>query len=145
MIKKSYHHDPNRHDGKVILLVEDEPLVSHTLEQLLVYAGYSVLYAGTRQDALAWCRKYPGPIHIALIDLSVDNMQGNETGQDLHALRPGISILMMSGHLGPDLIRKGLLSRQTHFLQKPINPEELFTKIERLLASSQHDAGALPA
>jgi DNA-binding NtrC family response regulator len=126
---------------KVILLLEDEELVRRTLQQLLSYAGYKVLEARTGKEATAICERYPGPIHIALIDLSIDNMQGLSAGRCLTAARPDLKILLMSGHFGPELISKGILTLETHFLQKPINPDELFIKLERMLDKSHSDAG----
>ena len=88
-------------DGKIILVVEDEPRVRDVLVEALHEMGYVTHTASTAQAALVRLRE-DGPVDLLFSDVV---MPGGMTGLQLCAaarqLRPGLRILLTSGYTPP--------------------------------------------
>jgi CheY-like chemotaxis protein len=126
-------------DQFVILLAEDEPIVRNMIRAILTAEGYFVLDVADGVQAVELSRKYPGTIHLLLTDLRMPNLGGAKAAQTITAERPGIRLLVISGH-GSDDIREEMASRA--FLRKPFLPEALRKKIREVLDSpSEPQAG----
>ena len=90
--------------------------------------GYFVLTAGNGEVALLLSQQYPGHIHLLLTDVVMPNMSGVELSKRISAERPGIQIVLMSGHSFVENINP-----MHAFLQKPFVPEQLSDTIKELL------------
>src|SRR5271163_5082789 len=88
---------PRSTDG-TILIVEDQPGLRALTEEILSSAGYSILAASDGADALRIAEEYSGPIQLLLTDVTLPKIGGIETAARLHALRPDMKVLFMSGH-----------------------------------------------
>ena len=51
----------------------------------------------------------------------------------LVSLRPGMKVLFMSGYTDDAIVRHGVLSEGTAFLQKPFTPDVLVRKMREVL------------
>ncbi len=115
----------------LVLVVEDEFLVRMNALSLLEEAGFSVIEAGSADDAIALLESRKD-IRIVLTDI---NMPGSMDGLRLaHAIRnrwPPIELVLTSARKrvrNEDMPERGL------FLSKPYKPSEL-VKMVRSLAS----------
>lgn len=59
--------------------------------------------------------------------------------------RPAIRVLYMSGYTDDDVVRRGILDRQTTFLQKPFTPRSLARKVHEVLGGRAPARQAAPA
>ena len=122
---------PQAPDGQaVILLAEDEPMVRNMIRATLTSQGYCVIDAVDGAQAVELSRTYEGAIHLLLTDLKMPNLDGAEAAGIISAERPGIRVLVISGH-GSDEIRTKMASRA--FLRKPFLPAVLREKIRDVL------------
>src|SRR5262249_40155668 len=83
--------------GATILVVDDEPVVLETVRDGPTAPGYQVLTAGGGEEALQVGQADQGEIALALVDVVMPGMGGPEVVQRLHASRPDLKILFMSG------------------------------------------------
>jgi two-component system, cell cycle sensor histidine kinase and response regulator CckA len=60
-------------------------------------------------------------------------MNGRELMEKLHALRPGIKGLYMSGYTADIVALQGVLDRGVHFIEKPFSPIALAEKVREVL------------
>jgi two-component system cell cycle sensor histidine kinase/response regulator CckA len=120
--------------GGTILVVEDDPLVRSMARRSLVEAGYQVLEAANGREALALANGEPG-LRAVLSDLAMPEISGRELARRLREIRPGVPVLFMSGYTGDDVIRRGLLEGGVPFLEKPLSPEALVSKLGQILDS----------
>jgi len=104
-------------------------LIANSLTQ----AGYSVLSAAGGEQALDIVRAHPHPIHLLLTDVVMPGLNGREVSERVLAIRPSTRILFMSGHSDDSLLRTGIETSGTHFIQKPFPMEALVSKIVELL------------
>ena len=125
-----------------ILAVDDDRQVLHFLDQALNSAGYRVLLADSGWNAIEAYEKSRDHIHLLLTDLKMPNLDGAKAAAIISAERPGIRVLVISGHASDD-IRKEVASLA--FLRKPFVPAALREKIRELLGSTPgSQPGAMP-
>jgi two-component system cell cycle sensor histidine kinase/response regulator CckA len=118
---------------ETILLVEDDPLVRELAFEILQSRGYNVLVAEHPETALQLCRQHAGKIHLVLTDVVMPGMNGSQMVEEIGAMRPGISVLFMSGYTDTAIIRGGNFDEATAFLQKPFSPTVLGRKVREML------------
>jgi two-component system cell cycle sensor histidine kinase/response regulator CckA len=53
---------------------------------------------------------------------------------ELHELSPGLRVLFMSGYTDNEILRRGLRSSESEFLQKPFTAESLCAAVRSVLA-----------
>jgi PAS domain S-box-containing protein len=118
---------------ETILLVEDEEALLKLAEILLKKLGYSVLAAGTPEQAIRLVEAYSGSIHLLMTDVVMPEMSGRELWQRLGALRPDLKCLFMSGYTANIITHHGVLNPNVHFLQKPFQLQVLAAKLREAL------------
>jgi PAS domain S-box-containing protein len=119
--------------NETILLVEDQEAVRTVVETILRRRGYQVLSAHSGGDALLLSEQYPDTIHLLLTDVIMPRMNGRELATRLHAQRPGMRIVYMSGYTDNAIVHDGILERDVDFIQKPIRPQKLLQRIRQVL------------
>jgi len=122
---------------ETVLLVEDEALILRLARRFLEAMGYTVLTANTPGDALHLAAQYAGDIHLLLTDVVMPEIGGRELADRLHATRPKMGCLFMSGYTIDAIASRGVLDSGLHFIQKPFTKEDLAVKIRAAL-----DAGS---
>ncbi len=120
----------NRHT--TILVVEDDVTVLRLAARVLERGGYTVLAAGTGDEALRRCLEASGGIALILADVGLPDVRGPELSQRLHELEPSARIVFMSGHSPEDLADVAQLAN-ARFLPKPFDPDQLLQKVEEAL------------
>jgi CheY-like chemotaxis protein len=119
--------------GETVLLVEDEPTILLLGKTMLESLGYSVLTAATPGDATRLAASHEGPIDLLLTDVIMPEMNGRKLAELLHALRPAMKCLFMSGYTADVIAHHGFLGEGVHFLQKPFSFHGLATKVRDVL------------
>jgi PAS domain S-box-containing protein len=115
-----------------ILLVEDEDRVRHLASSILERQGYRVLEARTGSEALELEQDEPF-IDLLLTDVVMPGMSGAEVASRLRIRRRDLKVLYMSGYTDDALILHGVLHSEVAFLQKPLTPFELLTKVKEII------------
>jgi two-component system, cell cycle sensor histidine kinase and response regulator CckA len=123
----------DRSGTETVLLVEDEPALRALTKRVLSSAGYTVLDAGTGEEALAVIRGHDGPIHLMLTDVVMPGMNGRELATRVAALRPDVKVLFASGYTDDAIFRHGVLDDGSNFISKPYAPAELRRKVREVL------------
>lgn len=125
--------DLTRGQGReTILLVEDDDAVRAVTKRALSRFGYSVLPARGGEEALRLAGEHDH-IDLLLTDIMMPGMNGVEVASQVTEVRPDIRVFYMSGYADQDLVRQGLLTPGTRFLQKPFTPQELAERVREIL------------
>jgi DNA-binding response OmpR family regulator len=118
--------------GATILVVDDEPVVLDTVRDGLTAHGYQVLSAASGNEALQVSQAHQGSIALALVDVIMPGMSGPEVAQRLHAARPDLKVLFMSGFSTEVVVVHGLGAGDP-LLVKPFSLDTLGRKVHEIL------------
>jgi signal transduction histidine kinase/CheY-like chemotaxis protein len=123
---------------KHILLVEDDPLVSETLAEVLTDSGYGVTALQSGAEAATVLRSAV-PVDALIADLSVNDPGGLALIEQAQLCRPGLPCILLTA--GPDhdaaLAMQGALSGTFSLLRKPVGAVYLVARIDALLAAAR--------
>jgi signal transduction histidine kinase/integral membrane sensor domain MASE1 len=136
--KDSVHPTPDSIGGKLVVVIDDDPLVLDSTGGLLRSWGCQVLTAGSARVALAGladCNQSPDLV-ISDYQLS-DGQTGIEAIEELRkSLNLPIPAFLISGDMAPERIREARMSGY-HLLHKPVRPRALRAMLSKFL--KKHD------
>jgi CheY-like chemotaxis protein len=117
-----------------ILAVEDEDEVAELLQLLLESAGMTVTVVTEPTQALA--RFHHGDrVDLLITDVIMPQMTGPELVDVLHAERPDLPVLYMSGYTAGMLGERGRVAPGTELIEKPFTRGALLAAVSRALGS----------
>jgi CheY-like chemotaxis protein len=120
--------------GERILVVDDEPALTASLQRALGRWNYEVTISNQPHSALSLFQQNPAQFDLLITDLSMREMTGLELARQIHALRPDLPIILASGFV-PDLKREDLRAAGIdEMLEKPLSMTALIKTIQRVLA-----------
>jgi hypothetical protein len=122
-----------KRQGTTILLVEDDEIMRSLTRQLLQEHGYTVVEADDGKSALEWAESHPQPVDLLLTDVVMKRMSGPELVERLHASRPALKIVYMSGYTGELIAEREMLHRGITLLEKPFSRTALLNTIQATL------------
>ena len=101
--------------SRVVLVVDDEPLILAVTASMLEDLGCEVVTAGNAQAALATLSADPR-VEILITDINMPGMDGYELAEKAKRVREGLGMILLSGR-EPDgsefpLIRKPFLESE---------------------------------
>jgi DNA-binding NtrC family response regulator len=106
---------------KNILLLEDQNEARRGLARVLRLAGHQVQTARNVLEAQVLCAMEP--FDVAIVDVNLPGLHGDEWALYLKDLYPDIRIIFVSGRAG--LAGLDRFGPDVAFLQKPIDSDEL--------------------
>jgi len=118
--------------SETLLLVEDEQPLREAICEYLEGLGYSVLAAGSGQQALSIASQQ-AHIDLLITDVVMPKMSGRELSQLLVGLRPGLKTIHISGYTDDTVLRHGIQELGTTFLAKPFSLNALAQKVRDTL------------
>jgi signal transduction histidine kinase/CheY-like chemotaxis protein len=124
--------------GETILLVEDETSLQELASRILTRNGYRVRVARTAVEAPSIAGEDGQPIDLLITDVVMPEMLGNEVARRIHAIRPALPVLYMSGYAQPILDTHGAFAGQIDLLEKPFSEATLLTRVRRAIDSGTH-------
>ena len=120
----------NPHEGKIILLVDDDPSVRVTLARVLTREGYVVLSASNGAEAVGIADS--NPIDLVLLDLNMPVQGGWDTFQKLTSKDPLLSVIVITAR--PNQLFTALGAGVGALLEKPFDYQKLLDTVSAALS-----------
>jgi CheY-like chemotaxis protein len=120
----------------LVLVVEDEAGIRGLVRRTLEGAGLVVIEAENGRQALDIFALGGAPPRLVLTDVIMPEVNGRDLSDALADLHPKLPVLFMSGYTGEDVLARSLLPETAPFIQKPFAPEELLSRVRRMLAAT---------
>ena len=117
---------------RVVLLVDDDPLVLTSMAAMLDELGHTVVEARSARQALEMLRDGT-EVDLVITDYSMPEMTGLQLAEELGRLRPGLAVLLATGYI----ISKGPIPSRTTPLAKPFGSNALARAIENCFDREQ--------
>lgn len=118
-----------------VLVVDDELYIREVIASTLLEIGYEPLLAAEAEGALTLCRQYLQQIVLAVVDVVMPGMPGDQLLKSLRQLFPTLPVIMTSGYTNSRILPSG--ADHVVFLQKPFRPEELMGLVRQLLGDKE--------
>ncbi|HUW62651.1 MAG TPA: response regulator, partial [Candidatus Bathyarchaeia archaeon] len=120
----------------LVLLVDDEETVRTVGRQMLERAGFDVLLAEDGCQALDIFGQRPNDITCVLLDLTMPNMDGEETFRELRQVKNDIRVILSSGYNEQEAVNRFTHSGLAGFIQKPYQYTSLIQKLQQVLETN---------
>jgi len=123
----------------LILVVDDEEIVRNVARSILTRHGFTVLTAGSGREGLMAVEETGEDISCVILDLTMPDMDGEETYTELSRLAPHLPVILASGYDKKELEHRfsGFTEQPAAFIHKPFQIETLVTTIQDILKQSQ--------
>ncbi len=118
-----------------ILIVEDEPKISHLLRDYLQQAGYETRESLNYEQIQGWVEQEE--INLILLDWMLPGMSGLEICQQLRTIST-VPILMITARVEEIDRLKGLDSGADDYICKPFSPREVVARVKAVLRRTNH-------
>ncbi len=117
-----------------ILIVEDDPLLSHHLSSQLAELDNQTYCAKTAEEGLFTAKTFPND--IAIIDLGLPDRDGISLIRDIRRANIPMPILILTGRANWQDKVQGLDAGADDYLVKPFQKEELVARLNALVRRS---------
>ena len=121
-----------------ILLVEDDPTTSRSIELMLTHANLNVYCTDLGEDGVDLAKLYD--YDLILLDLNLPDMSGHDVLRQLRLARIETPILILSGSDDTDSKIKGFGFGADDYMTKPFHREELVARIHAIIRRSKGHA-----
>jgi two-component system cell cycle sensor histidine kinase/response regulator CckA len=118
--------------GGGVLVVDDEALIRETLCLSLLDSGLRALSAGSAREATELFARHRDEIGVVILDLTMPDLNGWQCLEQLRAIRPDISVILISGYSAAASV-PAHFEPTPSFFQKPFDPDDLVREAARLL------------
>ncbi|HET8938142.1 MAG TPA: ATP-binding protein [Polyangiales bacterium] len=119
-----------------VLVVDDDDTVRRLMVRALKRAGYSVFGAEDAFVAQRLFDEHRESLALTVTDMQMPGMDGSQLAAELLARDPNMRVLFVSGEQKEELLRQGLLTRDSLFLRKPFTPKVFIESVHALIGAS---------
>jgi DNA-binding NtrC family response regulator len=112
-----------------ILVVDDEPSVTGSLEVILSGAGFEVLTANSFAASIAILERTG--VDLVITDLRLSDASGIDLIKHIKQNSPEIEVILMTGYGSLDITIEAIKAGAYYYLEKPYTPDRLFTLVDR--------------
>ena len=110
-----------------ILLLEDDPILSVTIEDVLEEAGFEVLLCQSAHEAMD--ATFDARFDLYLFDVNVPDMSGFELLKALREADDNTPTFFITALSDLDSLKEGFNVGASDYIKKPFDPEELLVRI----------------
>ena len=123
--------------SQIICIVDDEPAIRETLENVLSDEGYPVMSC---EDSECFYQELEQQTPaLVLLDIWLPGTDGMAVLSRLRETHPDLPVIMMSGHAGIDAAVNAIKLGAVDFMEKPLQLEILLDKIAIVLSNKPPD------
>lgn len=124
-------------EAKTVMVVDDDQTMRMLIRRILGRMKIvNLIEADGGEGALQQLAQAPSECDLIICDWNMAGMSGIELFDRVHALKPGLPFLMLTGRADAGSVITAKKAGVPAYIIKPISPDELRTKVSFLLAKS---------
>jgi len=116
-----------------ILLVDDEKAVRKVGRRMLELSGFDVMTAANGREALRVFTEHQREIDCVVLDLTMPEMDGEETLRELTQIQSDVRVVLSSGYDENEISSRFAGKGLTGFVQKPYDAATLVAEVAQAL------------
>lgn len=116
---------------KTVMVVDDEKNIREALDGVLKDEGYSVISAGSAEEAFK--RLDQGVPDAVLLDIWLPGMDGTDALKEMKRLYPSVPVIMISGHANIETAVRTTKLGAYDFIEKPLSLDKVILTVEHAL------------
>lgn len=114
-----------------IIVLDDVSDAGVLVKRILERQGHKVTAFTEEEDAIRHAAK--GGTDLAILDIKLKRMTGVEVLAEMKKVAPGIKVIMLTGYPTLETARESLKLGASEYCVKPIDKEELESKVADVL------------
>jgi CheY-like chemotaxis protein len=118
--------------GRLVLVVDDEPMIRSLLHDVLTGNGYRILVAENGALGLTLFQQHMAEISLVMIDMMMPVLDGYKAIAAMQQLRPETHFVAMSGMLQPANLPQTAAAPKIELLNKPFTVQQVFETLTRV-------------
>ena len=119
-----------------ILLIEDDPGISETLQRVLTEEGYRVAVEQRGDDGLT--RVGQDLFHVAITDLKLPGLNGLELVRQLHTAQPRLPIILITAFGTTETAIEAMKFGAYDYVLKPFDIPQMIELVRKAVESNRH-------
>ena len=119
-----------------IIVLDDVYEAGILIKRILQPQGHVVTTFTEEEEAVAYVRD--NPTDLAILDIKLKKLTGVEVLAELKKLSPDLKVIMLTGYPTLGTARESMKFGASEYCVKPIDKDELRSKVATLLAPLQH-------
>lgn len=131
--------------GETVLLVDDEEALVCLGEEMIAGLGYEPVGFKSSVAALKAFRAAPQRFSVLLSDETMPEMTGSELIRAVHAIRPDLPVVLMSGFVSSALLARARELGVTEVLSKPVVVRDIARSLAHALRQQVRNGQAQSA
>ena len=128
-LKKPKTSPAKSKEHETILIIDDEPAVLNTLQQILLSLGYDVIAAESGEEGIKQFLEHSDTIALVISDVVMPEMDGPTTVAQIQKEKPKQPVMFITGYDNKQLASMD----ESIIVQKPFKIAELSQQIQNLL------------
>ncbi|MEK6715494.1 MAG: sigma-54 dependent transcriptional regulator [Candidatus Omnitrophota bacterium] len=121
----------NNNNSQHILIVDDEPLIRKSLNEILRLEGYKVSMAASGNEALEKIKQ--DTVNIVISDIKMQGIDGIELLKILKKENPKISVILITGHGNIENAVEAMKLGAFDYITKPLVDNEIKIIIQKII------------
>jgi signal transduction histidine kinase/CheY-like chemotaxis protein len=134
---------PSEGEGRLVLVVEDDERIRRLIVRYLEQAGYRTLVAEDGQAGFELVKQRGAELTLVISDTAVPGLNGRALLDEIQRARPGMPVLICSGHATEFFEHGSFAGAQQMLLAKPFTREQLLGAAGTLCGSKGAAAPAV--
>jgi CheY-like chemotaxis protein len=127
--------------GEHVLYVDDDEVMLLMVEHLLLNLGYRATCLADPHAAIAAVQARAGAFDLVVTDFNMPQLSGLEVARALHALSPGLPVVISSGYIAEALRAEAQALGVVALMRKEHTLDELGAVVAQALAAARPAAG----
>ena len=117
-----------------IMVVDDDPALRMTLEEILTDEGHDVISAEDGYQAIRFASE--NPIALIFMDIRMPGMTGIDAFSRIKEILPDCVVVLMTGHAVQSLVDEAWEQGAREILQKPVIIDRLLEIVDEVVPRS---------
>lgn len=139
IVQETFRLPGNVMSARSVLIVDDEREICRILGEFLAATGFEPMTADCVADAIRLLEEFRP--EVVLLDLKMPGFRGDTLLRFIRQAELDMPVIIVSGHLTPDLVKDLLKDGANGFVSKPFQLDRVLAEIERVLTPLEEERG----